>query len=158
MQKLNEIILETDLANGLHVIVIDNSKTMAADRWYITLTCRSESPLPPYKLAALDLDAEILAAFVEHMAGTINHVFTKERNFVDEKLKDEVVAEFLEQIEQVSLPYLAADSFIENLFQQNMDDFVQEYRVRQEMNLLATDDDDGEDDGPADFSACFNDN
>ncbi len=156
MPRLDEELLRSQLTNGLLVVVTDNSKTMAADRWYITLTCRAEIELPPKKLAALSMDSEMLAAFVAKTNGKLEYVFTKERNFIDEGLKDEAVAEFMGQIEEVTLPYLGATTFVDRLFEQKVEEFSQEYKVRQEIGLIARDDEE-EDDGPADFSACFKD-
>lgn len=154
---LNEKIFETRLANGLYVEIIDNSKLMAVDRWYITLTCRSEADLPARKLANLDMEASLLERFMAKMAGKISHVCTKERNFVDAACKDEVVAELLAQLQETILPYLAAEVFIDRFLQQNVDDFVQEYRVREELGLALENEEDEEDEGPADFSDCFRD-
>ena len=154
-QILNEKIFETSLANGMQVVVYDNSKLMAADRWYISLTCRCEMDLPASKLTSLALEDEILTALDDRLAGKITHVCKKERNFVDAACKDEVVEELLNQLQDTTLPYLAAQTFVERLFQQNVDDFVQEYKVRQELGLDNQEEE--EDDGPADFSACFRD-
>lgn len=154
MEILNDEILHTSLANGLQVTVVDNSKRMAADRWYVKINCLAQAPLPAQKLATLTLESEQLAAFVEHTQGNLQYRFSKERNFVDEGVKAEVVEELMGQIHSTALPYLATDSFLANLFDKSVEDFVQEYQVRQEMGL---DLEEEEDDGPADFSACFQD-
>lgn len=156
MQILDEVIFDRELANGLHVVIRDNSKRIAADRWFVKLNCLCEMEIDPASLARLTMGAEELAAFSKEQGGKARHQFIKERNFVDEGEREEVVAELLAQIEDTTLAYLATSGFATNLLQQNVDDFCQEYRVRQEMGLNRDSGED-DDDGPADFSACFED-
>jgi hypothetical protein len=114
-----------------------------------------ELDVPEQWSAGSGFDQADQAAFSTHYNGVLVHEFTKERNFVDENVKDEVVSAIIGQIHDNSLAYVANPVFAANLLQQKVDQFIQEQNVRREMGMVH--DDEEEDDGPADFSACFRD-
>lgn len=155
MKDKNEKLIEAKtLANGIKVSLFDHSKVMAADRWYIKILCRMELAVPMEKLALCGLDDAERRDFCERCHGVLVHEFTKERNFIDVRDKDDAVAAIISQIHENSLSYVVSPVFADNLFTQKVAEFVKEQEVRRQMALVAEEDDD---DGPADFSACFKD-
>ncbi len=155
MKDYTEKLIETKtLENGVKLSLFDLCKPIAADRWYVKILCRMELAVPEEKLSGSPLDEEGQGDFVEHYNGILVHEFAKERNFVDENVKDEVVSAIISQIHDNSLGYVANPVFAANLFQQKVDQFIQERDIRKEMGV---DHDEEEDDDPADFSACFRD-
>ncbi len=155
MKDYTEKLIETKtLDNGVKVSLFDFCKPIAADRWYVKILCRIELALPADKIAGSGLDGAGQAAFNDHCNGVLVHEFIKERNFVDENVKDEVVGAIISQINENSLSYVANPVFADNLFRQKVDEFVQEQAIRVQMGLVP---DEEEGDEPADFSSCFKD-
>ncbi|MEN8256466.1 MAG: hypothetical protein ABFS09_01240 [Thermodesulfobacteriota bacterium] len=155
MKDYNEKLIETKtLENGVKVSLFDFCKPVAADRWYVKILCRIELDIPPEKLAASGLDEAGQLAFNERFAGVLVHEFAKERHFIDDNVKDEAVRAIIAQIHENSLGYVANPVFAANLFQQKVDEFIQELDVRQQLDIKQEENDD---DGPADFSSCFQD-
>lgn len=156
MKDYTEKLIETKtLENGVKVSLFDFCKPIAADRWYVKILCRVELAVPEEMLAGSSLDSAGQAAFNEHYNGVLVHEFAKERNFVDENVKDEVVEAIVAQVNDNSLSYVANPVFAANLFKQKVEDFIQEQHVRAQMGLAHDDEED--EDGPADFSSCFQD-
>ena len=155
MKDYNEKLIETKtLDNGVKVSLYDFCKPVAADRWYVKILCRIIVDLPVEKLTESDLDDDMKTAFKEHYNKGLVHEFIKERNFVDEQDKDDVVSGIISQVNENSLRYVANPVFAENLFRQKVEEFTQEQHVRQQLGLGQDEEDD---DGPADFSSCFQD-
>jgi hypothetical protein len=155
MKDYTEKLIETKtLENGVKVSLFDFCKPIAADRWYVKILCRIELAVPEEKLGGSGLDSAGQTAFAEHYKGVLIHEFAKERNFVDENDRDEVVAAIVAQVNDNSLSYVANPVFAENLFRQKVEEFIQEQHVRAQMGVDHAEE---EDDGPADFSSCFQD-
>jgi hypothetical protein len=157
MKDNNEKLIEAKtLKNGVKVSLFDFCKPIAADRWYVKILCRIEVAVPEEKLAGSGLEVKEQKVFCKLCNNTLVHEFIKERNFIDEKEKDEVVAAIISQIQENSLGYMANQVFADNLFQQKVDEFMREQDVLRQMAMVKADFED-DDDGPADFSACFKD-
>lgn len=155
MKDYTEKLMETKtLANGVKLSFFDFCKPMAADRWYIKIICRLELAIPHDKLAGSVLDKEGQAAFFDHYEGVLVHEFSKERNFVDVRDKDNVVSAIISQVNDNSLGYVANPVFAENLFNKKVDAFIQEQSI---LARMAEGQGDEEAEEPADFSACFKD-
>lgn len=153
MKDYSEKLIEAKtLANNITVSLFDLCKPVAADRWYVKILCRLE--LPPDKLGDIDLEGDDLQAFFEEYRQGLFHEFAKERNFVDDKAKDDVVAEVLAHIKENALKYIENSVFSENLVRQKVDEFRQKCLVKRELGM---DTHEEEEEGPADFSACFRD-
>ncbi len=138
--------------NGLQIDIFDKCKMIAGDRWYVKIVCVTTGSYPAEKCKEL-LNEEQYTAFVEKYPDCkISFQYDKERNFVDDRVKDEAVQELVDQIRDSNLDYMAKESFAENLLRNRVDEFIQEFEVRKQMGLL----DNKEDvDEPDDFSACF---
>ncbi len=155
MKDNNEKLLETKtMSNGIKVSLFDFCKAVAGDRWYVKIVCRIELDVSNEDLSSLGLDNSGQAAFNDKYNGTLVHEFSKDRHFVDENVKDEAVNDLISQINDNSLNYVARPVFAENLIKQKVDELIQELEVRQQLGMNEQEEDD---DGPADFSSCFQD-
>ena len=157
MKKLTELhspVKSMDLKNKVHIKFYDLSKTIAADRWFVRVCCEVETPFNEDFLLHLEEDAALLDSFRASCGDTLSMQVVKERNFVDETVKDDVVTQLIEQIEQNSVEYLGAESFPHKLFLSNFGEFKKTHLLCQTVDVNTDLD---EDEGPADFSACFKD-
>jgi hypothetical protein len=146
------VIAEKNLANGLAVSIVDHSRPLAADRWYVkvvghlNLTVRSED----YPLReATDTELERLAR--ERLGDCLEHQLVRERNFVDGAGKDELIGQLTTQLMEVVSRYLNDENFPARLFALKYRESLDLCRVaRGKANIFQE-----EDNEPADFSHCF---
>lgn len=157
MNKNNEsgnILESMVLANGLKVTFYDLSKNIAADRWLIKVKCQSALAVPDEWFDAVD-DAEMASAMKRDWAHTVIHTLCRERNFIDEKEKDRILQELVKQLWENVHAYMGGELFARRLFEKKVAEFKLKYLMQKQ--LARQTDVDDEDDGPADFSACFRD-
>lgn len=134
----------------------DESKKMAADRWLVKLKCEASLPLTESYFDHLSLDdADFLIFLRERLGSNLSYVISKERTFVDENDKDEIYGDMLTELQESTVSYIGSSLFPQKLFESHFEKLKKEYDVKKEMDMLEEDDED--DDGPADFSACFQD-
>ncbi len=147
-----KIIVTHTLDNGLQVKIIDKCRLVAGDRWYLKITCVTTGSYSDEQCKEL-LNDEQYQSFVEkYPQGKLTFQYDKERNFIDDAIKDEALQELVDQIADLNIDYMGTQSFADNLFKKTVEEFVQEFNVRKEMGLLKRDEDIEE---PDDFSACF---
>ena len=150
------LIDQKKLPNGMTVSFCDVSKKMAADRWLVKLKCEAALPLTESYFDRLSLDDPDFLIFLrERLGNNLSYVVTKERTFVDDKDKDKICQGMLEDLQESTVSYIGSSIFPQKLFESHFEKLKKEYDVKKEMGLLEEDDED--DDGPADFSACFQD-
>ena len=134
----------------------DESKKMAADRWLIKLKCEASLPLTESYFDHLSLDdTDFLIFLRERLGSNLSYVISKERTFVDEKNKDKIYGDMLTELQENTVSYIGSSLFPQKLFESHFEKLKKEYAVKKEMDMLEEDAED--DDGPADFSACFQD-
>lgn len=155
---LNTPVKSLTLANNVHVAFYDLSKTIAGDRWGVRVCCVAKLPLSNTFFEGLEEDKEIVNAMKESCDAELVMEIIKERNFIDEQLKDDVVEQLILQIEENSLGYMSSDIFPQKLFLNKFEEFKKKHllSIATESNSALRDVTD-EDDGPTDFSACFQD-
>jgi hypothetical protein len=107
-EKLIKII---DLENGLELKLYDASRKLAGDRWLVSLIARIEIPTNELLLKKdgsplLNID-EVRKALGEKL------LFEQKREkiFIDEKEKDEVMKEIQDSFLSTSLSYLSYSDF-----------------------------------------------
>ncbi len=150
------LIDQKKLPNGMTVSFRDVSKKMAADRWLVKLKCEAAIPLTESYFDRLSLDDPDFLIFLrERLGNNLSYVVTKERIFVDGKEKDKIYKEMLEDFLESTVSYIGSPLFPQKLFESHFEKLKKEYDVKKQMDMLEEDDED--DDGPADFSACFQD-
>lgn len=145
------------LPNNVHFAVYDLSKPIAGDRWFVRICCVAKVFIPQDLFDTFDEDLELLKEMRESCNDTLTLEIVKERNFIDDKVKDDVAKELIQQIEQNSLHYMGSESFPRKFFLIRFEEFKIKYRINQNKVMNEIPEINDEDDGPADFSACFRD-
>lgn len=150
----NELVKEKQLPNGMQLSFFNESKIMTGDRWLVKLHCQALLPLTEEDFASLPQDdPDLLQYLRKEFAGNLSFSTVRERVFVDDTEQEQVFAELLEIFNGDILNYLASPTFPRKLMADEFTRLSQEYRVKKELDMLVDDEED--DDGPADFSACF---
>lgn len=155
MEPLNKILEVKELANGVRLTLIDNSRTIAGDRWFLKLDLEAFVAIPEaYWTARQDKEAPLLSRIRELMGDKAKFSSSREKHFVDDKERPTLMEGLLTEVHTTILPYLSspafADKLIDDQFNKTKTRVLQENRP----NTARADDDD---DGPADFSHCFRD-
>jgi hypothetical protein len=153
----NEILLmyRKKLDNGVSVQVTDQSRQIAGDRWYIKIVCSVTMPVKEGMLTDRGGDGpELLTRICDCIGDEARKDFVLERNFVDEREKDDVTDELLARIKENIKGYLSLEKF-PSLF---LDSCYDEARIRCQCSAgVSLAEQPGDDEGPADFSGCFRD-
>lgn len=148
-----KILLEKKLANGLSFTVTEHSRVIAADRWYVKVVGVISLPLTDAAVAAIVDDEPLLQSRVRRYLGeTVEHQLVKDRNFVDDAAKDEVVKELVAQLLETVSAYLEVEAFPARLLASKYREAREICRVemgREESVSVDADE-------PDDFSHCFN--
>jgi len=150
-----KVISEQKLANSLFVKIIDQSRRIAADRWYIKIVCEVRMSLTDEHFANRHDDTpELSSAARRKMGDEITMEIVKERNFIDDAAKEEVIQDLLAGINDNVSAYLASEAFPDRLFNIRCRESIKQCAAkgRPVSDELVSDDDE-----PADFSACFRD-
>jgi len=142
------------LANGIQVTFYDLSRRIAADRWQVKVKCQAVLKVQEEQFDSIE-DAELASAMKQDCSHAVIHTILRERNFIDESDKDGILQELFNQLSENVRTYMAGELFARKLFEKKVDEFKLKYLVQKQMEQQVAVDD--EDDGPADFSACFRD-
>ncbi len=148
------IIKKKKLSNGMALTVRDMSRKVAGDRWNVKVDCEAAIPVAPDRFNGRQEDAELLEKIRARMGDTLVFSVTKERHFVAEDEKDAVLAGLVQQLLDNAATYIDRPDFPEKLFVARYEDARKHCQLVSRMQPVDSGD---EDDGPADFSACFRD-
>ncbi|MDH4322173.1 MAG: hypothetical protein OEV73_11840, partial [Desulfobulbaceae bacterium] len=99
-------------------------------------------------------DSELQALVRERLGESVSLILDRERYFIAADEKETVVTELVAQIEENLLGYLGDPSFPQKLFLRRYEEMCKQCALERLQRPVAVEDDD---DGPADFSACFRD-
>jgi hypothetical protein len=150
-----KILAAAVLPNGITVTFYDLSRKVAADRWLVKVKCEADFEAGEQLFASLN-DAKLAVALQEDGANRMRHQLFRERNFIDAREKDAVLHDLFTKLHENAISYMGSELFLRRLFEKKVEAFKLENRIQEEIRrqtALAEDDDDG----PADFSACFKD-
>jgi len=100
-----------ELKNGLTLEFLDKSKKIAADRWYIHIRVEIRIPVQKKWFAKDSIDDGQFRAILNALGEEVVFSQKKERNFVSEKVKDQIVEEICDQALQIGHTYCASDTF-----------------------------------------------
>lgn len=145
--------MERELANGIRVTYLDESKKLAADRWLVKIRCRLTIPLQGWMSEALAGDDPQTVFCRQELDGQLLHEMVLERNFIDESEKGGLQEEMIERLEESVLGYLSREAFVRQLFTAKLTEVKERY-ARQGWSKVSPDEGD-ETPEPDDFSACF---
>lgn len=100
-----------DLSNGLRVEFYDYSRKLAGDRWLVGLLVKIPMRVTKEDFNSFE-DSDILyEKFIDKNGEEIFFEVQKERNFIDEKEKDEVFSQLLTSLKTHTLTYMEHEEF-----------------------------------------------
>lgn len=144
------------LANGIELHFFDRSRLVAGDRWQVKLECEATIPITEAMWARVENeDTSIFNGVREKLGKSLTFSFTRTRNFVDDRKKQESFDEFVQRVKENMLDYLANPNFPQLLFDQRYAAARKEYLLAEQVRRNDHQQSCKPDDGPADFSACF---
>jgi hypothetical protein len=151
---LMELIESKELASGMVVTIEDASKRVAGDRWLVKIRCEATIPVPQECIdEQVEEDDSLKAAVLARLGERLAFAVSKERNFVDDREKEAVLAGLVENVRKNMLTYLANPLFPARLFASHYEEERANCLVERHYQALPQVED--EEEGPADFSALF---
>jgi hypothetical protein len=100
-----------ELKNGLTMVLVDNSKKIAADRWYIHIRVEIRIPVQKKWFAKDPIDDGRYQEILDTLGEEVVFSQKKERNFISEEAKDQIVKDICDRALQTGLTYCARDTF-----------------------------------------------
>jgi len=100
-----------ELKNGLTMVFVDNSKKIAADRWYIHIRVEIRIPVHKKWFAKDPIDDGQYQEVLDTLGEEVVFSQKKERNFISEEAKDQIVKDICDRALQTGLTYCASDTF-----------------------------------------------
>ncbi|PXF55641.1 MAG: hypothetical protein C4B58_14770 [Deltaproteobacteria bacterium] len=125
-----KIVEKIDLPNNLVLEFHDYSRQVAGDRWLVGLLVRI-----PIEISEDDFASrprELYKDFLKEQGPVINFELKKERNFIDEKEKDQVFNQMLNELEEYALSYMGHKSFAKGFIRRQ----IQAFEERQKWQKL----------------------
>lgn len=154
---MTTLLAQQTLDNGMTLTVEDLSKKIVGDRWLVRVSCQATIPVPVDFVSAHDLedDPTLRQEVLASLGSEVSFAMTKERNFVDGDEQPDVLRAMVEDIFANMVAYLSNQRFPEKLLRKRYGEAKQACLVARQYARIEHDGE--EDDGPADFSACFRD-
>lgn len=151
------ILLERgSLENGLQLAFYDTSRVLAGDRWLVELEGRAiYSLVDGWPLEPEETDRELRQAIVDRLGTELQFTLRRNRHFVDQRDREEVLRQLLAALKEHMVAYLAAPVFPARLFADTWRRLKEECALEIKRRRLAAPDLAEDDDGPDDFSAIF---
>ena len=104
-------IISHALQNGLTLKFIDESRKIAADRWYVRVWVTIDIPVDIKWFANGSLDDVPFDRIANALGEKVGFRQKKERNFVSDDEKDQVVQDICERSLETGRGYMGSDSF-----------------------------------------------
>ncbi len=101
-----KLIEKIELKNGLFLELLDYSKHLAGDRCFVGLLARIPIKIKLEHLDTNNITDDEFKEFLSTYGGTIYFEMKKERNFVDEKEKDQLIDMLADQFKEYANNYL----------------------------------------------------
>lgn len=105
------IIATHRLDNGLDLTFLDQSKQIAADRWYVCVTVQISIPVEKKWFDSQAVDDLKLADMKQVLGNMVLFEQKKERNFVSADIKDDMIKAMCEHTMQTAGAYLGHADF-----------------------------------------------
>ncbi|MDL1961989.1 MAG: hypothetical protein LWX01_09900 [Deltaproteobacteria bacterium] len=116
-----KFVEKIDLPNNLVLEYYDYSRVIAGDRWLVGLLARIPIEISEEDFA--DRPQELYKDFLEVHGTVIYFELKKERNFIDEREKDQVFNQMLNELKEYVLSYMGHKSFAEGFMKRQIQDF-----------------------------------
>ena len=104
-------LLSCPLKNGLTLLCIDQSKQIAADRWYVCVIVQITIPVEKKWFTNHPVDQETFQNISRTLGKEIIFKQKKERNFISADAKGPVVRAVCERAEEIGKKYMVKDDF-----------------------------------------------
>ena len=111
MENSRSLMEKHRLPNGLEVHFYDNSRKIAGDRWYVQLQVEIPIPLDDELLDSLSDEHESLEEFINEQGNPYVYRYIKERNFIDENDRLQVLEELKKDFVETNWNYLSHPRF-----------------------------------------------
>ena len=125
MKKDLKMIEEIDLPNGLKVKFYDYSRRVAGDRWLVGLLVKIPIKVELSDFSCFEDGEELYKKFLEKHGEEIDFQLEKERNFIDEREKDEVFSTLLATLKKHALTYMGHKNFAAGFKKRKIEEFKQ---------------------------------
>ncbi len=123
MKWEKRMIEEIKLDNGLKVEFYDYSRKVAGDRWLIGLLVKIPMEVERADFNSFEDGDTLYEKFLEQHGREIAFQLQKERNFIDEREKDEVFSALLANLKDHALSYMGHRDFSSNFKRKKIQEF-----------------------------------
>ncbi len=110
-----KVIKKIDLKNGLTLNILDESKKIAADRYYVAVNIRIEVPVEKKWFKENEIDDQTLQQYRTLMGDVVLFEQKKERNFVEDSKKEDVVKSLCKSVTDHTVKYFNHKDFAKKL-------------------------------------------
>jgi len=117
----SRIIEKIDLPNDLVLEIYDYSRLVAGDRWLVGLLARIPIKISEKNFA--DKYPGLYKDFLKDQGPEIYFELKKEKNFVDEKEKDQIFDQMLNELKEYALHYMGHESFAKRFIRRRIQSF-----------------------------------
>ena len=121
-----KLVEKIDLPNNLVLEFYDYSRIVAGDRWLVGLLTRI-----PIEISEEDFAGrprELYKDFLEEHGTVIYFELKKERNFIDERRKDQVLNQMLNELKEYALSYMGHKSFAKGFIRRQIQVFEERWK------------------------------
>jgi hypothetical protein len=106
-----KMIKSVDLKNNLKLKFFDISRKLAGDRWYVGITARIDIPLTDSLLNEKLLSPYSVEEVRNALGETIRFEQKRDRHYIDEQKKDELLNDVMDSFLKSSVSYLLHPDF-----------------------------------------------
>lgn len=117
------LVEEIGLPNGLKAEFYDCSRRVAGDRWFVGLVVKVPIEVHDRDFQGFPAEDELRREFYEQRGRVVHFEARQERNFVDEKEKDEVFQTLLELQKSHTLSYMGHEGFARGVARREISEF-----------------------------------
>ncbi|MGD9335183.1 MAG: hypothetical protein PVJ50_09380 [Desulfobacterales bacterium] len=105
------LIKTMELSNGLKLDFYDTSRKLAGDRWYVGVIARIDIPLIDSLLTNQHLSYYSVEEIRSELGESVRFQQKKERHYIDEREKDDLLNGLIDSFIKSSLNYLSHPDF-----------------------------------------------
>lgn len=100
-----------ELKNGLSLLCLDQSKKIAADRWYVCVAVEITIPVKKKWFQEHEMDDEKFKQIASVLGKEVLFSQKRERNFISDDVKSNVVGEICSSTIEMAKQYCSTDDF-----------------------------------------------
>ena len=104
-------LLSCQLKNGLRLQCWDQSKKIAADRWYICVMVTITIPVEKKWFVNHPVDEKKFGQIKSELGNSVVYQQKKERHFISDDKKDQIVNQICNTAKETGMKYLGHDDF-----------------------------------------------